>query len=104
MGNPRRDAFEYGVLITLGTSMAAAYAFLIAYSSQRTSDGQRRKLPRVDLNDEVDIGKAWEDMKSVVSDMRWGRQRPSFPNTKTPDDARDNNSSSSSDNNKQGGQ
>ena len=102
MGNPRRDAFEYGVLITLGTSMAAAYAFLIAYSSQRSPDGQRRKLPRVDLNEEVDIGKAWEDMKSVVSDMRWG-QRPSFPNTKTPGDARDN-SASSSDNNKQGGQ
>lgn len=72
MGNPRRDAFEYGVLITLGTSMAAAYAFLLSYSNQRNPDGSRRRLPRVDLDEEVDLGKAWEDMKKVVGEMRWG--------------------------------
>ncbi|KAL7528854.1 hypothetical protein ACHAXR_004679 [Thalassiosira sp. AJA248-18] len=84
MGNPRRDAFEYGVLVTLGTGMAAAYAFLIAYSNQRTPDGQRRKMPKVDLDEPVDLGKAWEDMKNVMGGMRWGQQS-SFPSSNNPD-------------------
>ncbi len=63
MGNPRRDALEYGVLITITASMATAYAFLLAYSSQSTPDGQRRKLPKVNLDEAVDMGKAWEEMK-----------------------------------------
>ncbi len=63
MGNPRRDAIEYGVLITLTASMATAYAILIAYSNQRTPDGQRRKLPRVELDKPVDLGEMWTEMK-----------------------------------------
>ena len=63
MGNPRRDAIEYGVLVTLTASMAAAYAVLIAYSNQRTPDGQRRKLPRVELDKPVDLGEMWAEIK-----------------------------------------
>lgn len=63
MGNPRRDAIEYGVLVTLTASMAAGYAILIAYANQRTPDGQRRKLPRVELDKPVDLGEMWAEMK-----------------------------------------
>ena len=70
-GNPRRNAFEYGVFITLTTTMAASYAFLIAYSGQRTPEGQRRGLPRVDLEAKVDVGEMWEALKSVSKNMIW---------------------------------
>ena len=75
MGNPRRDAFEYGVLITLTSGMAAAYAFLIAYSNLKEADGSRKKLPRVDLDAKVDLAEAWEEMKSVSKDIMWGQQQ-----------------------------
>lgn len=63
MGNPRRDAIEYGVLVTLTASMAAGYAILIAHANQRTPDGQRRKLPRVELDKPIDLGEMWAEMK-----------------------------------------
>ena len=63
MGNPRRDALEYGVLITLGSSMAVAYGLLIAYTQQREPDGQRRRLPRVDLDASVDLREAWNERR-----------------------------------------
>jgi len=63
MGNPRRDALEYGVLITLGSSMAVAYGLLIAYTQQREPDGQRRRLPRVDLDASVDLREAWNELR-----------------------------------------
>mmetsp|Transcript_23281 Transcript_23281/g.38376 ORF Transcript_23281/g.38376 Transcript_23281/m.38376 type:complete len:106 (-) Transcript_23281:406-723(-) len=66
MGNPRRDALEYGVLMTITTSMAAAYAFLLAYSSKTGADGKRQKLPKVNLDESVDLAKAWEDVKETV--------------------------------------
>ncbi|KAL3757143.1 hypothetical protein ACHAWU_002982 [Discostella pseudostelligera] len=71
MGNPRRDAIEYGVLLTLTASMAAAYAVLIAYSNQRTPDGQRRKLPRVELDKPVDLGAMWAEMKDFGRGTLW---------------------------------
>lgn len=52
--------------------MATAYAFLLAYSSQATPDGQRRKLPKVNLDEAVDMGKAWEEMKLTMSGLnKW---------------------------------
>jgi len=71
MGNPRRDAFEYGALTFLAGSMAAAYGFLLAYASQKNPDGTRRKLPKVNLEDEVDVRKAFEDLKQSILDMSW---------------------------------
>mmetsp|Transcript_8656 Transcript_8656/g.13679 ORF Transcript_8656/g.13679 Transcript_8656/m.13679 type:complete len:104 (-) Transcript_8656:1160-1471(-) len=91
MGHPRRDAFEYGVLITLGTGMAAAYAFLIAYSSKRAPDGTRQRLPKVDLDETVDLGKAWEEFKAGANAVRRG-ERPMFPS-----DAGANNANSAAD-------
>ena len=80
MGNPRRDAVEYGVLITITTSMAAAYAFLLAYSNQTGADGKRQKLAKVNLDEAVDLSKAWEDMKGTMSG--WNSWRSSgFPSS-----------------------
>jgi len=53
--SPRRNAFEYGVLITLSTTMAASYAFLIAYGNQTNSEGKRRGIPKVDLDAEINL-------------------------------------------------
>ena len=71
MGNPRRDAFEYGALMVLSTSMAAAYGFLLAYSSQKNPDGTRRRLPKVNLEDEINLSHAFEDLKKSISSMSW---------------------------------
>ncbi len=83
MGNPRRDALEYSVLITLTTSMAAAYAYLIAYSSQANPDGTRRKLPKVNLDDTVDLASAWENMKKSIVGISWGQSPSSSANSDT---------------------
>ena len=58
--------------------MAAAYAFILAYSNSTGQDGQRRKLPKVDLDAEVNLNTAWDDMKDTIKDLRWGQMpRPS---------------------------
>ena len=88
MGNPRRDAIEYGVLITLTASMATAYAILIAYSNQRTPDGQRRKLPRVELDKPVDLGEMWTEIKDfgrgIMSGGDQQRQQQQQPGRQQP--------------------
>jgi hypothetical protein len=71
MGNPRRDFFEYSALIILSGSTAAAFGFLLAYASQRNPDGTRRKLPKVNLTDEVDLRVAWDELKKGISEMSW---------------------------------
>eukprot|EP00584_Thalassiosira_punctigera_P024812 CAMPEP_0172556356 /NCGR_PEP_ID=MMETSP1067-20121228/65688_1 /TAXON_ID=265564 ORGANISM="Thalassiosira punctigera, Strain Tpunct2005C2" /NCGR_SAMPLE_ID=MMETSP1067 /ASSEMBLY_ACC=CAM_ASM_000444 /LENGTH=79 /DNA_ID=CAMNT_0013345149 /DNA_START=31 /DNA_END=270 /DNA_ORIENTATION=+ len=58
--------------------MAAAYAFLIAISSQKNPDGTRRKLPKVNLDDSVDLNRAWEELKGMANSVRRG-EAPSFP-------------------------
>lgn len=78
MSNPRRNAFEYGVLVTLGASMAVSYAILLAYSSSTNSDGKRRKLPKVNLDDEIDLGQALADVKSTFWAMRRGDVQSPF--------------------------
>ncbi|KAL7460945.1 hypothetical protein ACHAXS_001380 [Conticribra weissflogii] len=72
MSNPRRNAFEYGVLVTLASSMAASYAILLAYAMSTDENGNRRKIPKVNLEDEIDLGKAWEEVKSSISSLRRG--------------------------------
>jgi len=72
MSNPRRNAFEYGVLVTLASSMAASYAILLAYAMSTDENGKRRKIPKVNLEDEIDLGKAWEEVKSSFWSLRRG--------------------------------
>lgn len=84
MGNPRRDAFEYGALMVLSASMAVAYGFLLAYSSQKNPDGTRRKLPKVNLEDEVDLRQAFADLKQSVTDMSWDNSTLSRFTKSTP--------------------
>lgn len=71
--SPRRNAFEYGVLITLSTTMAASYAFLIAYGNQTNSEGKRRGIPKVDLDAEINLNDVWIDMKKEARGMLFGR-------------------------------
>ena len=85
-GNPRRDAFEYGVFITLTSAMAASYAFLIAYSGQRTPEGERRGLPRVDLDAKVDVAEMWDELKSVSRSMIWPSSSSSSGRSSTKND------------------
>ena len=73
--SPRRNAFEYGVLITLSTTMAASYAFLIAYGNQTNSEGKRRGIPKVDLDAEINLNDVWIDMKKEVRGMLFGSSR-----------------------------
>ncbi|KAL7528082.1 hypothetical protein ACHAWF_002431 [Thalassiosira exigua] len=37
--------------------MAASYGFMLAYSGGHAPDGSRRRLPKVDLEEEVDFEK-----------------------------------------------
>lgn len=51
---------------------------MLAYSNSTGQDGQRRKLPKVDLDAEVNLNTAWDDMKETIKDLRWGQMpRPS---------------------------
>jgi len=87
MGNPRRDALEYGVLIALGSSMAVAYGLLIAYTQQREPDGQRRRLPRVDLDASVDLREAWNELRDFGGGVvRGGGTRTEHQQQRRQDD------------------
>ena len=79
--SPRRNAFEYGVLITLSTTMAASYAFLIAYGNQTDSEGKRRGIPKVDLDAEINLNDVWIDMKKEVRGMLFGNGRGGSPSS-----------------------
>ena len=79
--SPRRNAFEYGVLITLSTTMAASYAFLIAYGNQTNSEGKRRGIPKVDLDAEINLNDVWVDMKKEVRGMLFGSSRGASPSS-----------------------
>jgi hypothetical protein len=98
MGNPKRDAFEYGALIMLSGSMAAAYGFLLAYASQKNPDGTRRKLPKVNLEDEVNLRQLLNEMKNTISGISWDNStlsRFTKPTNDTNDSANSNASTSS---------
>jgi hypothetical protein len=62
-GNPRRDALEYGVLITVATSMTVMFG-IFAYI-RCTEDPSNRQ--RLDLNAPVNFGEAWRELQ------RYGR-------------------------------
>ena len=79
--SPRRNAFEYGVLITLSTTMAASYAFLIAYGNQTNSEGKRRGIPKVDLDAEINLNDVWIDMKKEVRGMLFGGRQGGSPSS-----------------------
>jgi hypothetical protein len=96
MGNPRRDAFEYGALMVLSSSMAAAFGFLIAYSSQKNPDGTRRKLPRVNLEDEVDLRQALMELKQSFSEISWDNSTLSRLTKPSPSGAAEKGSTATS--------
>mmetsp|Transcript_7059 Transcript_7059/g.9392 ORF Transcript_7059/g.9392 Transcript_7059/m.9392 type:complete len:94 (-) Transcript_7059:267-548(-) len=51
MRSPRRDAIEYGILLTLGTLTTMAYGVMVYHYYVPDEDGKTRTLgKRVDLN------------------------------------------------------
>ena len=64
MGNTHQDAFEYGVLSTLGSAMAVEYRILITYSQQRLLDSSRQKC--VHLEASVDLCEALKELQNFV--------------------------------------
>lgn len=66
MRNPRRDAIEYGVLVTLTTMMAGAYGVIIYLGMTPDENGKPRKMEKVDLNAPVDI-------RGALRELRYGK-------------------------------
>mmetsp|Transcript_23768 Transcript_23768/g.22805 ORF Transcript_23768/g.22805 Transcript_23768/m.22805 type:complete len:95 (+) Transcript_23768:164-448(+) len=60
--NPRRNALEYGVLISLATGMTCAYGVMIYVFSTPGQDGKARDLRKVDLNAPVSLGEMWREL------------------------------------------
>ena len=66
MRNPRRDAIEYGVLVTLTTMMVGAYGVIIYLGMTPDENGKPRKLEKVDLN-------APFDLRGALRELRFGK-------------------------------
>lgn len=62
MGNPRRDAVEYGILLAMTTSCAVACGIMLA--TNFNEDGKKK---RVDLNETVDLGQAMKELRKFWS-------------------------------------
>lgn len=58
-GNPRRDAFEYGVLLFCATSLTAGVGLML-YMKNTT-----KGLGEVDLNAPVDLKGAWNELLNM---------------------------------------
>lgn len=65
MRNPRRDAIEYGVLLTLSTVMAGAMGLMIYLRKTPMEDGTPRKLETIDLDAPVDFARIWKELKHI---------------------------------------
>ena len=55
--NPRREALEYGVLITVTTAMVGAMGLMIAAG--------KPKDRRVDLNEPIRFDQLWREVQSL---------------------------------------
>mmetsp|Transcript_7845 Transcript_7845/g.14789 ORF Transcript_7845/g.14789 Transcript_7845/m.14789 type:complete len:90 (-) Transcript_7845:2261-2530(-) len=75
-GNPRRDAFEYGVLLFYATSLTAGIGLMLYMKN--TSKG----LGDIDLNAPVDFQGAWNELlhlkrNTLVKDRLGENSKPS---------------------------
>mmetsp|Transcript_27368 Transcript_27368/g.33848 ORF Transcript_27368/g.33848 Transcript_27368/m.33848 type:complete len:92 (+) Transcript_27368:170-445(+) len=60
-GNPRRDAVEYGILMTLTTSMCGAVGLML-YMANAQPGG----MSSVDLDAKLDFKTAWREIGQVA--------------------------------------
>ena len=58
-GNPRRDALEYGILISLTTVMVGAMGLMIL--------AEKPKDRKVDLNKPVNFDQLWKEVQTLQS-------------------------------------
>ena len=74
-GNPRRDAIEYGVLLTLTSTMVAGLGLML-YTIKTQPEG----LPKLDLDAPVDFKNAFRSLQQLArGDMSvFNNNRPSI--------------------------
>lgn len=62
-GNPRRDALEYGILLTVATSLSVGFGLLIfmKYNEDGENSPPRQRL---NLNAPVDLQQAWRELQT----------------------------------------
>eukprot|EP00555_Chaetoceros_dichaeta_P010553 CAMPEP_0198256982 /NCGR_PEP_ID=MMETSP1447-20131203/6764_1 /TAXON_ID=420782 /ORGANISM="Chaetoceros dichaeta, Strain CCMP1751" /LENGTH=96 /DNA_ID=CAMNT_0043943759 /DNA_START=131 /DNA_END=421 /DNA_ORIENTATION=- len=65
MRNPRRDAVEYGILLTLSTAMAGAMGLMLYLKKTPAQDGTSRRLQKIDLDAPVDFAGTWKELKKI---------------------------------------
>lgn len=74
-GSPRRDAFEYGVLLFCATSLTAGIGLML-YMKNTT-----KGLGEVDLNAPVDLRGAWNELltlkRNALENIRVGENSKS---------------------------
>jgi len=62
-GNPRRDALEYGILLTVATSLSVGFGLLIFM--KYNEDGENAPpRQRLNLNAPVDLQQAWRELQN----------------------------------------
>lgn len=61
-GNPRRDALEYGVLLTVATSLSVAFGLLV-YMKYNEDGENAPPRQRLNLNAPVDLQQAWRELQ-----------------------------------------
>ena len=55
--NPRRDALEYGILMTLGTAMVGAMGLMLF--------AEKPKDRKLDLDKPLDFQQLWKEVQSI---------------------------------------
>ena len=60
--NPRRDALEYAVLLTVATSLSVGFGLLIYMKYNEDGEGAPPRQ-RLNLNTPVDLQQAWRELQ-----------------------------------------
>lgn len=61
-GNPRRDALEYGILLTVATSLSVGFGLLVYMKYNEGGEGAPPRQ-RLNLNEPVDLQRAWQELQ-----------------------------------------
>lgn len=61
-GNPRRDAIEYGILLTVATSLSVGFGLLVYMKYNEGGEGDPPRQ-RLNLNTPVDLQQAWKELQ-----------------------------------------
>jgi hypothetical protein len=62
-GNPRRDAIEYGILLTVATSLSVGFGLLV-YMKYNEDGENGPPRQRLDMNAPLDLQQAWRELQN----------------------------------------